>query len=97
MTYSPQRALQLLRIGAGRPDALFRDGQEEAIRNIVDGMGRWLVVQKTGWGKSPSYPVRTQPATARRKMTFPSGKGGDATSSGLDPRRCAPIFAGRSP
>src|SRR6185436_6955149 len=36
-------------------DATFRDGQEEAIRHIVEGRGRLLVVQRTGWGKSFVY------------------------------------------
>ena len=49
MTYNPQRALDLLRIGSGRADANFREDQEDAIRHIVDGRGRLLVVQKTGW------------------------------------------------
>ncbi|EGC17465.1 ATP-dependent DNA helicase recQ [Kingella denitrificans] len=55
MAYNPKRALELLRIGSGRADAIFRDGQEDAIRHIVDGKGRLLVVQKTGWGKSFVY------------------------------------------
>lgn len=55
MNYDPNRALELLRIGSGRIDATFRDGQEEAIRHIVEGKGRLLVVQKTGWGKSFVY------------------------------------------
>jgi len=55
VTYNPQRALELLRIGSGRIDANFRDGQEDAIRHIVEGRGRLLVVQKTGWGKSFVY------------------------------------------
>jgi hypothetical protein len=49
MAYDPKRALELLRIGSGRADATFRDGQEDAIRHIVEGKGRLLVVQKTGW------------------------------------------------
>ena len=57
VTYSPERALELLRIGTGRADALFREGQEDAIRHIVEGRGRLLVVQKTGWGKSAVYFV----------------------------------------
>jgi ATP-dependent DNA helicase RecQ len=48
MAYDPERGLQLLRLGSGHPAAQFRDGQEEAIRHIVDGNGRLLVVQKTG-------------------------------------------------
>lgn len=55
MVYNSNRALELLRIGSGRADATFRDGQEEAIRHIVEGNGRLLVVQKTGWGKSFVY------------------------------------------
>lgn len=60
MPYSHQRALELLRIGAGQPNADFRDGQEDAIRHIVDGKGRLLVVQKTGWGKSFVYFIATK-------------------------------------
>lgn len=55
MDYNPQRALELLRIGTGICDAAFRDGQEEAIRQVVAGRHRLLVVQKTGWGKSFVY------------------------------------------
>lgn len=60
MTYDPTRALELLRIGSGHPDAIFRDGQEDAIRHIVEGRGRLLVVQKTGWGKSFVYFIATK-------------------------------------
>ncbi|WP_010104702.1 RecQ family ATP-dependent DNA helicase [Verminephrobacter aporrectodeae] len=60
MTYDPQRALELLRIGSGRADASFREGQEDAIRRIVDGRARLLVVQKTGWGKSFVYFIATK-------------------------------------
>jgi len=60
MTYNPKRALELLRIGFGRADANFREDQEEAIRYIVDGRGRLLVVQKTGWGKSFVYFIATK-------------------------------------
>ena len=42
------------------PDAGFRDGQEEAIRHVVEGRGRLLVVQKTGWGKSFVYFIATK-------------------------------------
>jgi ATP-dependent DNA helicase RecQ len=59
MIYNPPRALELLRIGSGRADASFRDGQENAIRHIVEGRGRLLVVQKTGWGKSFVYFIAT--------------------------------------
>lgn len=60
MTCDPKRALELLRIGSGRADATFRDGQEDAIRHIVEGKGRLLVVQKTGWGKSFVYFIATK-------------------------------------
>jgi len=60
MTYDPKRAMELLRIGSGRADATFRDGQEDAIRHIVEGKGRLLVVQKTGWGKSFVYFIATK-------------------------------------
>jgi ATP-dependent DNA helicase RecQ len=59
-TYDASRALDLLRIGSGRDDAAFRDGQEEAIRHVVEGRGRLLVVQKTGWGKSFVYFIATK-------------------------------------
>ena len=55
MPYDPARALQLLRLGSGQAAAEFRDGQEDAIRHVVEGNGRLLVVQKTGWGKSFVY------------------------------------------
>ena len=60
MNYNAPRALELLRMGAGRVDARFREGQEEAIRYIVEGRGRLLVVQKTGWGKSFVYFIATK-------------------------------------
>ena len=60
MTFNPGRALELLRIGSGRSDASFREGQEQAIRHVVEGRGRLLVVQKTGWGKSFIYFIATK-------------------------------------
>lgn len=55
MKYDRGRALELLRVGANLPGAVFREGQESAIRRVVEGQGRLLVVQKTGWGKSFVY------------------------------------------
>lgn len=40
-------------------DAEFRDGQKEAIENVINGK-RVLVVQKTGWGKSLVYFLTTK-------------------------------------
>ncbi len=42
------------------PQAEFREGQEEAIRHVVAGKGRLLVVQRTGWGKSFVYFIATK-------------------------------------
>lgn len=55
MSYDSFRALALLRAGCSNPTALFREDQEEAISHVVEGRGRLLVVQKTGWGKSFIY------------------------------------------
>ena len=60
MEYCSRRALDLLRAGTGRPDTEFREGQEHAIRHVVEGRGRLLVVQKTGWGKSFVYFIATR-------------------------------------
>ncbi len=68
MPYNARRALELLRLGCGIPTATFREGQEEAIRHIVEGRGRLLVVQKTGWGKSFVYFIAN-------KMLRDSGAG----------------------
>ena len=54
----PRRA-ELLATGSERVID-FREGQEEAIRHIVEGRGRLLVVQKTGWGKSFVYFIATK-------------------------------------
>lgn len=40
-------------------DTEFRDGQKEAIENVINGK-RVLVVQKTGWGKSLVYFLTTK-------------------------------------
>ncbi|MFF2371496.1 DEAD/DEAH box helicase [Agromyces sp. NPDC058110] len=52
-------ALGALRELVGRDDAVFHDGQFEAIRALVEGRRRALVVQRTGWGKSAVYFVAT--------------------------------------
>lgn len=60
MSYNATRSLQLLRTGSSCADAYFREGQEEAIRHIVEGKGRLLLVQRTGWGKSFIYFIATR-------------------------------------
>ena len=60
--------MELLKKGSNRPNAKFREGQEEAIRHVVNGLGRLLVVQKTGWGKSFVYFIAT-------KLLREAGKG----------------------
>lgn len=60
MRYEADRALELLRKGSGHSGARFRDGQEDAIRYIITGRSRLLVVQKTGWGKSFVYFIATK-------------------------------------
>jgi len=60
MTFDRDRATELLKLGSGLPNASFREGQEEAVRHVVEGRGRLLVVQKTGWGKSFVYFIATK-------------------------------------
>ncbi|MDE0081462.1 MAG: RecQ family ATP-dependent DNA helicase [Gammaproteobacteria bacterium] len=60
MSYRSSRALKLLRTGTGIADATFRPGQEEAVRHVVEGRGRLLVVERTGWGKSFVYFIATR-------------------------------------
>jgi len=60
MTFNKNRAIELLKLGSGLSNAYFREGQEEAIRHVVEGHGRLLVVQKTGWGKSFVYFIATK-------------------------------------
>ena len=52
------RAAELLHALAG-PEASFRPHQLEAVRDLVDGRGRVLCVQRTGWGKSAVYFLAT--------------------------------------
>ena len=60
MRYDARRARDLLQSGTQRNDSDFRVGQERATRHIVEGSGRLLVVQKTGWGKSFVYFIATK-------------------------------------
>ena len=60
MNYDAARAIELLRLGTQSGGASFRPHQEDAIRHIVEGRGRLLVVQRTGWGKSSVYFIATK-------------------------------------
>jgi ATP-dependent DNA helicase RecQ len=51
------KALRWLRTAIGNPTVDFRDGQWEAIDQLVTQRGRVLCVQRTGWGKSMVYFV----------------------------------------
>lgn len=64
------RALEILRELTSNPSAQFRDGQCEAIYDLVVGKKRVLVVQRTGWGKSAVYFVATR--MLREQGTGPS-------------------------
>lgn len=54
-----QAARERLRTLTASPDAEFRDGQLEAIVDLVVDRARVLCVQRTGWGKSAVYFVAT--------------------------------------
>lgn len=60
MVYNHERALELLRLGTQKQSATFHDDQEDAIYYVVKGLGRLLVVQRTGWGKSSVYFIATR-------------------------------------
>ncbi|TDD68191.1 ATP-dependent DNA helicase RecQ [Jiangella aurantiaca] len=55
----------LLRRLVGNDAAQFRDGQWDAVRDLVEHRRRVLVVQRTGWGKSAVYFVATGLQRAR--------------------------------
>ncbi len=59
MTTTETDATAALRQLTGRDDAVFHDGQLEAIEALVDAHRRALVVQRTGWGKSAVYFIST--------------------------------------
>jgi ATP-dependent DNA helicase RecQ len=65
-----EEALAVLRELTGRPDAVFREGQDVAVAALVEQGQRALVVQRTGWGKSAVYFVST--ALLRRRGTGPT-------------------------
>ncbi|ADB48751.1 RecQ family ATP-dependent DNA helicase [Conexibacter woesei] len=53
------QTLDRLRALTGDPSAEFRDGQLEAIHDVVADRARVLCVQRTGWGKSAVYFLAT--------------------------------------
>jgi ATP-dependent DNA helicase RecQ len=53
-------SLQLLRTALNNPTATFRDGQWEAIEQLLNPGTRLLIVQRTGWGKSLVYFLTTR-------------------------------------
>lgn len=57
MTLMRTLALSWLRTAIGNPAVDFRDGQWDAIDQLVTRRGRVLCVQRTGWGKSMVYFV----------------------------------------
>lgn len=59
MTTTREEALEILRVLTADPDAVFHDGQFEAVSALVDDRRRALVVQRTGWGKSAVYFIAT--------------------------------------
>ena len=54
------QALLLLRQALNNSKADFRDGQWEAIAELIQNQSRLLVVQRTGWGKSLVYFLATR-------------------------------------
>lgn len=58
--FSENRALELLRLATRDHTSVFREDQDTAIQEILDGAKRVLVVQRTGWGKSFVYFIATK-------------------------------------
>ncbi len=57
---SKQDAEALLQRALNNPDAVFREGQWEAINALVNERKKLLLVQRTGWGKSSVYFIGTR-------------------------------------
>lgn len=60
MTFNTRRALELLKAGSDRPDAAFREGQEEAIEHIVEGRGRLPSRKRETMTMNPNCSPNTQ-------------------------------------
>jgi ATP-dependent DNA helicase RecQ len=54
------KALSLLQKALDNPTANFREGQWEAINELIEQRARLLIVQRTGWGKSLVYFLTTR-------------------------------------
>lgn len=54
------KVTRLLRESLQNPNAEFREGQQDAIRAVIEPPHRALVVQATGWGKSIVYFIATR-------------------------------------
>lgn len=54
------QALEWLRQALNDDQATFREGQWEAVQQLVEARRRLLVVQRTGWGKSLVYFLATR-------------------------------------
>ncbi len=79
-----EAALERLRTLTGSVDAEFREGQLEAIGDVVSPGGRVLCVQRTGWGKSAVYFVATS------LLRDPPAAGATAGAGGRDRGRVGP-------
>ena len=60
MAQTKKEAQLLLQTALGDSNASFRDGQWEAISELLQNNSRLLVVQRTGWGKSLVYFIATR-------------------------------------
>lgn len=70
MDNSERQALELLYMATADPEAKFREGQLEAITELVNKKARLLLVRRTGWGKSIVYFIAT--ALIRRRGGGPT-------------------------
>jgi len=55
-----EKAHNLLRSSLNNPNAAFRDGQWEAVDELVAKRAKVILIQRTGWGKSVVYFLATR-------------------------------------
>ena len=55
MSWTEDKALNLLKTSLNNQNARFRNGQWETINQLVNHSRKILLVQRTGWGKSVVY------------------------------------------